>query len=507
LTATVSCASPFSPQSSAITDRFFANPAVEPLTTPAFRKSGGFTKHEEMVTFLHQLLADHSDVARLETLGLSQRGRPILAVYFGVETSSTTEPIRVWMQGGLHGNEPASTEGLLVLLQRLLSDPQKRALLDRVQLAVVPMANPDGYDRQIRPSSNGLDLNRDQTKLLAPESRILKAGFYAFDPHVAVDFHEYRPYRRDFIRFGKWGITQIFDVMFLYTGNLNVPAPLRAHIQDVYVARAREVVEGHGLRSHDYVTTRKVFGEVQFNQGSVNARASATNFALANTVASLIEVRGVALGRDGFVRRVMTTYWVARSYLETAMEMAEKTQAVLAKSRRHAGPVVVRSKRKVEPGKLSTIDVATAQEIEIDVTIRNALASEPTLVRPRPFAYLLLPQAEAQADRLRILGLEVDQLSESTLLDVERYLVEKCVRDPYSYEGTVPQRVRTELSDVTRSFPPGTFVVRMDQKRANLAAEVLEPETNNGFVGFGVLEAREGRELPIYRRLEAFEIE
>ena len=34
---------------------------------------------------------------------------------------------------------------------------------------------------------------------------------------VAVDFHEYRPYCRDFVFFGENGITKFYDVMLPFT--------------------------------------------------------------------------------------------------------------------------------------------------------------------------------------------------------------------------------------------------------------------------------------------------
>src|SRR5690606_18153906 len=136
----------------------------------------------------------------------------------------------------------------------------------------------------------------------------------------------------DFARFADYGITHRFDVMFLHTGNLNVPAPLRALITDPFVADAAAEAARHGLVSHEYITTRDYCGEVQFNQGSTNARSSATSFALANTVSTRVEVRGVGLGRTSFKRRVMTTFWVAAQFLRTAASHADAVRATLAAS-------------------------------------------------------------------------------------------------------------------------------------------------------------------------------
>lgn len=150
-----------------------------------------------------------------------------------IKKADNLNAIKVWLQGGLHGNESASTEGVLYLVAQILD--KRQDLLENLEIKVVPMANIDGYLKLNRYAANGLDLNRDQTKLIAPESILLKNAFSQFSPQVAVDFHEYTPFRRDFASFGRVGISSFYDVMFLYTGNLNVPQNLRNYTKDVFV--------------------------------------------------------------------------------------------------------------------------------------------------------------------------------------------------------------------------------------------------------------------------------
>jgi hypothetical protein len=92
------------------------------------------------------------------------------------------------------------------------------------------MANIDGYLKQNRSNAEGLDLNRDQTKLMAAESIPLKEAYSAFKPDIALDLHEYRPFRKDFVTLSTSGVSSAYDVMFLYSGNLNVPEPTNSSI-------------------------------------------------------------------------------------------------------------------------------------------------------------------------------------------------------------------------------------------------------------------------------------
>ena len=176
------------------------------------------------------------------------------------------------------------------------------------------MANIDGYESHDRYAANGLDLNRDQTKLMVKESVSLKQAFSDFGPHVALDIHEYRPYRRDFTLLGDYGVTNYYDVMFLYSGNLNVSSKIREFTQSAFVQPTVQVLNHFQYNSHDYFSTQKVHGEVQFKQGSNNSRSSATSFALSNCISSLIEIRGVGIGKTSFKRRVHSAYLVSMSY-------------------------------------------------------------------------------------------------------------------------------------------------------------------------------------------------
>ena len=66
----------------------------------------------------------------------------------------------------------------VILIQDLLNSAPET--LDYLDISIVPMANIDGYLKISRYASNGLDLNRDNTKLMAPETIALKKAFNKF---------------------------------------------------------------------------------------------------------------------------------------------------------------------------------------------------------------------------------------------------------------------------------------------------------------------------------------
>lgn len=495
----VSCSAQISPQSKKITENFFPEVEME-INTPAFQKKKGFTDYDELITFLTELQNNHPSEVSIEYIGNSQKGKAIPLVKFERQ-NGVSDKLKLWFQGGLHGDEPASTEGVLYLMDRLLNDAQYSHFLDSFELAFVPMANIDGYEKQDRYAANGLDLNRDQTKLMAQESVVLKQAFSDFGAEVALDFHEYRPYRKDFARLSTYGVTSRYDVMFLYSGNLNVPENLRSYTQDLFVKNAVSVLEENQLTTHDYISSDDHLGDIHFNQGSSSARSSATSYALTNSISSLIEVRGVGIGRTSFKRRVNSTFLVAMSYLETAYEHRDQVKGEIQKAIASEHEAAVKTSKTVSEQTIRVIDIDTEEEITLQVTIRDALQSKPVLTRTRPTAYLILETEKGAIEKLKTLGLTVVQLPEDKLIQLERYSVTAYLQDAQKYEGVHRQTIETAVETEAKMIPKGTYIVYLNQAKANLAIEVLEPEADNSFVSFDVIHTQEGSEIPVYRYL------
>ena len=110
----------FSPQTKEVTEKFFPDVEVE-INTPAFHKKKGFTTYKEMMNFLQPLVDQHPEEVQLKFIGKSQRGLEIPMLTFNkASDTSEKDKVRVWIQAGIHGDEPASTEGILYLIQQLL---------------------------------------------------------------------------------------------------------------------------------------------------------------------------------------------------------------------------------------------------------------------------------------------------------------------------------------------------------------------------------------------------
>ena len=100
----------------------------------------------------------------------------------------------------IHGNESAGTplvRGMIELLK------ERKDILAKHKIVILPMANPDGYYHNQRYNANGVDLNRNFVAfnrinnerngphgLSEPESRIIERLILKFKPDRILSYHE-----------------------------------------------------------------------------------------------------------------------------------------------------------------------------------------------------------------------------------------------------------------------------------------------------------------------------
>lgn len=129
-----------------------------------------------------------------EVVGKSVEGRDIELWKMG------NGPDVVLFIATIHGNENKGTGLMHDLVSHMIRND---SLLKGKTLLIVPVANPDGYARNVRTNSRGVDLNRNfpaanrensarygMTALCEPESRALFDVLHAYKPARIVSLHE-----------------------------------------------------------------------------------------------------------------------------------------------------------------------------------------------------------------------------------------------------------------------------------------------------------------------------
>jgi hypothetical protein len=178
--------------------------AVGPAAQAAKAK---LTSHREMTARLATREAIDSifghNRLHVTSIGKSVKGKDILLAAVTSVESRPEDTRRLFVICRQHGDEPATTEAMLDLIDDLvLTDSEATAdLLRKVSIYIVPMVNPDGADHYGRRNAAGTDLNRDWLTLSQPETRAVRAAIDDIQPDVFIDEHELSPNnsRSDFI--------------------------------------------------------------------------------------------------------------------------------------------------------------------------------------------------------------------------------------------------------------------------------------------------------------------
>ena len=124
-------------QTEALVSKFFPDPDIQ-MTTPGFSKTSGFMNYTDMMDYLQVLANKRSDIVKIQFIGESVSGKKIPLVFLSKEPEKSK--IKIWMQGGLHGNEPAGTESLLLFINDLVKAGNIDSILNFVSFARMYLA-------------------------------------------------------------------------------------------------------------------------------------------------------------------------------------------------------------------------------------------------------------------------------------------------------------------------------------------------------------------------------
>lgn len=104
-----------------------------------------------------------------------------------VGPSTGSEPVRIGLFAGVHGDEPAGCAALVEFAQSLAAEPQRAAGYD---FWIYPVVNPTGYEDGTRFNRAGKDLNREFWRASTePEVRLFEQELRARCFHGLMTLH------------------------------------------------------------------------------------------------------------------------------------------------------------------------------------------------------------------------------------------------------------------------------------------------------------------------------
>ena len=203
---------------------------------------GGYISRPGTLNDYMRAVADASDRVQLETIGWTHERRPILLLTISSpdnlarldeireqhlalsdpdSTQAVTDgmPAITWLGFGVHGDEVSSMDAAMLTVYHLAAatDPATVAQLENTVVLLVPVLNPDGYNRASthlnkfrgeapvanlqhaehngtwprgRTNHYWFDLNRQWVARTQPEAQAWGAQYQKWKPNLHIDFHE-----------------------------------------------------------------------------------------------------------------------------------------------------------------------------------------------------------------------------------------------------------------------------------------------------------------------------
>ena len=493
-------AAPAPPPYGAAVAARFPDPAVR-YDTPGLRAGRAqFTTQQELQELMRSIAASprapSTPTMRLLSIGHSQRGVPLEALLYtrldntdAAALAASARPT-VLLIGQQHGDEPMPGEALIVIARELASG-RLASLVDRINVIVMPRANPDGAVEGQRVSANGIDINRDHLVLHTPEARAIAQLVRDYRPMVVVDSHE-------FTSLGRWqqkfGAVRRFDALAQYAMTANMHPFITRAAEEWFRVPMFDSLRGEQLTAEWYYTTTADLADKKVSMGGVQPDSGRNVNGLKNTISFLLETRGADLGHLHAQRRLHTQVIAMGSLLASAASRASD----LIKLRQFAdaeisaqacqGQVVVEAAPTGGEYRLLMLDPVTGADKPLVVDWDSALTLQPRKLRPRPCGYWLAADASDAVARLRAMGVHVVQLAEAASVQGESYReLSRTSGARQDARGTIADAaaaiaVQVELVSALIDMPAGSYYVPLTQPLANLVIAAMEPDTQNGFV-------------------------
>ncbi|MDP2956302.1 MAG: M14 family metallopeptidase [Longimicrobiales bacterium] len=497
-------------------------PGEDLLLTRAERSDFRETTRYDEVMDLVERLAAASPQIHLTTYGYTMEGRALPLLVIGAPDASpesvlATGHTRIYLQGNIHAGEVDGKEALLILLRRLASG-EYAAWTDSLVLLVAPIYNADGNERVRldnrprqngpvggmgqRPNAQGLDLNRDHTKLDSPEARALAGLLNAYDPHVAVDLHTTN------------GTRHAYHLTYAPPLHPNTPAAIGGFLRNRWLPEVTaRVREKHGWDFSFFGDAERTpDGGQGWTTFDHRPRFNNNYLGLRNRMAILGETYAYATFQD----RVKAALWFVEEILDFAQQNAGTIRQIVEAADRES--VVGRELAlRAEPRRSGDVTILMGEVDEErnpytgalmlrrrDVRIPTPMADYgtfgPSETAVAPQAYYVLPEAAAALERLEAHGVTVVRYAEARAVDAERFVVDSSKVAEREFQGHRERTVWGHWAAARVVLPEGAAYVSLDQPLGRLAFTLLEPRSDDGFTAWGFLDPEiEAGAFPVMR--------
>jgi hypothetical protein len=485
---------------------------MKPLTVAERTGYRETSRHADVLRFIDELHAVRP-VFRVESMGRSARGQDMPVLVFGERPGT---PV-VLVIANIHAGEVEGKEALLMLARDL-----PETYFEKLTLLFIPNYNPDGNDAisvenrkldlsrlegQIGPeggvgtrtTGEGINLNRDYMKMEAVESQNLSKLQAKWRPHLTVDSHTTDG--------SIHGYALTYDTSHLPCGPSDyVHGKMLPDVSRRLEARTKlkTFFYGNFVDEKDPIKGWATYPHLP--------RYGSHYRGLTGRLDILLETYSYISFKD----RVFTTVEILKDIFDYTIEHASEIRSICAAGEAARPDPVGIAYGPPRPNGDCEIH---AWDLESQLA-RRIPGREPKIYRmphlakfvpsktvARPAAYLIRQEQRALINKLDQHGITIERLIEARSFTGEIDTVVSVSKTESPDVGTMRREesvVAVERRQGSVDGRRGDILVRTDQTLGTLAVYLLEPESDDGLVRWGYLDAilRPGALLPVTRVME-----
>jgi len=483
-----------------------------PLTVAESSQFTETSRYADVMEFVKKL-QDNSSLIRVEKLCVTTEGRDVPLLVIGNPPPSSSFDLKhdkravVYFQANIHAGEVEGKEASLMLARDIVFNDEHN-LLKNLVILIAPIFNADGNEKispenrrnqvgpekgvGVRYNGQNLDLNRDSMKMESPEVQgLVRNVLMRWDPLFVLDSHTHNgSYHEEPVTY-VWGLNP--------NGDTSLISYMRDKMMPAVSKILREEYNTLSVPHGDFIDAKNP--EKGWRPLGPQPRYISNYIGLRNRLSILNE----NYPYKDFKERVKGCYYFFLSILDYCSAHREEIQELIS----------LTDKRTIQRGMKPSDEDSFILEYDLEPMERKITVlgyemevleregSRPHITKTDkkrtyhlpylcnyvskrsirfPYAYLIpLPVPEI-AEKLFQHGITVERLTKSVKLQVETFKIKEIKSMERIYQGHRMNTVKGEHVVETREFPEGTLFISTAQILANVAAYLLEPESDDGLL-------------------------
>ncbi|MBK8748556.1 MAG: hypothetical protein IPM04_12025 [Saprospiraceae bacterium] len=470
---------------------------------------------------LYKAMAAKDKRIQVNEVGMTDVGIPLHEVIVDINSDFNPGDARrrkknvLFINNGIHPGEPDGIDATLWLVQDILTDPKKAALLERLVLVIIPVYNIDGAlvrNSSLRASQNGpaeygfrgngqnLDLNRDFIKCDTKNAMSFSELYTKWDPEIFIDNH----------------VSNGAD--YTYTMTMLASHPDKLGYGQAAFLRTQmlpDLYKRMDIKSFPMCPYVNVWGTTPDKglPGFIDSPRYASGYgSLFQSFCFVPETHML----KPYDQRVKATYAFMMSMIEYNAEnyvsiKIERAKAIRDMKVAQKMPVAWEmDKTKNDTFNFKGYDYAYVNSEVSGLPRLKYFRDKPVTWKVPYYGYAnattmvdvptsyILPQAYYKVvERMKMNGVKMVKIGQDTVIKGQAYKIIKTesIKNPYeSHFGHYNTQV--ELIEVTKQFLKGDYIIPTDQRAKRYIVETLEPQATDSYFNWnffdGILNRKEG---------------